>query len=115
MYSAFEFAVVVFLFVDDAPPCLSSAPVARFFALEVQIYTRYIFLCFFFFYKKMAVQAARDADDLAAWRDESPLFPSNQGQDYPSSTVMALGNSCFGSLEHPRTLSSRVHMVGPRC
>lgn len=35
----------------------------------------------------------------------------HQQQDYRSSTVMALGNSCFGSLEHPRELPARVHMA----
>lgn len=35
-------------------------------------------------------------------------------QDYRSSTVMALGNSCFGSLEYPRELPARVHMASAR-
>ncbi|CAM9187629.1 unnamed protein product [Ectocarpus sp. 12 AP-2014] len=76
--------------------------------------------------------AAREADDdLASWADDRPVLGSEEGphhhhhqdhhhhhhhhhqQDPRSSTVMALGNSCFGSLEYPRELPSRVHMVGP--
>lgn len=72
------------------------------------------------------MQAARDADGLELWEDETPAFSSDDGgsyqhyrqhhhqhrhEGYRSSTVMALGNSCFGSLEYPRELPARVHMV----
>ncbi|CAN0203372.1 unnamed protein product, partial [Ectocarpus fasciculatus] len=79
--------------------------------------------------------AAREADhDLASWAQDRPVVGSEEKngphhhhhhhhhhhqdrhhhqQDPRSSTVMALGNSCFGSLEYPRELPARVHMVGP--
>lgn len=82
-------------------------------------------------------QASRATDDSAAWREEPAIFTSDYDDDddqyqhhyqrqrqhehpherhrpqgYRSSTVMALGNSCFGSLEYPRELPARVHMVG---
>lgn len=79
------------------------------------------------------LQAARDAGHLAAWTEEQPsaLAPGIEDEDdededededryhrhrpryqeHRSTTVMALGNSCFGSLEYPRELPPRVHMV----